>query len=94
MEYAKEVYTSFVNLEKTCDRIARDKLWAVLFEYDMKSQLLAAIELLYKDSEVCVRVNGIKTKSFCACVGLRQGFFFSSSVYYIHGQDRQRQFLQ
>ena len=29
-EYAKEVNACFVDFEKACDRIPRDKLWAVL----------------------------------------------------------------
>ena len=35
-EYAKDVYTNFVDLEKAYDRIAKDKLWAVLLEYDVR----------------------------------------------------------
>ena len=64
LEYAKELYTYFVDLEKAYDRVPRDKLWAVLLEYDIRGQLLVAIKLLYKQSEVCVCVNGMKTKPF------------------------------
>ena len=38
----------------------------------MRGQLLAAINL-YKQSEVCVCINGIKTIPFNVSVGLRQG---------------------
>ena len=31
-EYAKAVNACFVDLEKACDRIPRDKLWAVLLQ--------------------------------------------------------------
>ena len=62
-KYAKEVYTCFVDLEKAYDHVPRDKLWAVLL-------LLAAIKLLYKQSEVCVHVNGMKIKPFNVSVGL------------------------
>ena len=68
-EYAKEVYTCFVDLEKGYDHVPRDKLWTVLLEYDMRGQLLAAIKS-YKQSEVCVCVNGMKTKPFNVSVGL------------------------
>ena len=50
-EYAKEVCTCFVDLEKAYDRVPKDKLWAVLLEYDVRAQLLAVIKLLYKQSE-------------------------------------------
>ena len=59
-----------VDLEKAYDCIPRDKLWAVLLEYDVRGQLLAAIKPLYKQSEVCVHVNGMKTKPFNVSVGL------------------------
>ena len=67
-KYPKEVYTCFVNLAKAYDHVPRDNLWAVLLEYDVKDQLLAAIKLFYKHSEVCVRVNNMKTKPFNASV--------------------------
>ena len=69
-EYAKQVYTCLVDLEKLYDHVPRDKLWAVLLEYDVRYQLLAAIILLYKQSEVCVYVNGMKPKPFNVSVGL------------------------
>ena len=69
-KYAEEVYTCFVDFGKAYDSVPRDKLWAVLLENDVRGQLLAAIKSLYKQSEVCVRVNGIKTKPFSVSVGL------------------------
>ena len=67
------IYTCFVDREKAYDRVPKDKLWAVLLEYDVRGQLLAAIKLFYKQSEVCVCVNGMKPKPFNVSVGLRQG---------------------
>ena len=67
------MYKCFVDLEKAHDRVPRDKLWAVLLEYDVRSHLLAAIKWLYEQSEVCVYVNSMKTKPFRFSVGLRQG---------------------
>ena len=46
-EYVKEVNACFVNLEKACDRISRDKLWAVLLQYGNDGESLIAIKLLY-----------------------------------------------
>ena len=71
------MYTYFVDLEKAYDRVPRDKLWAVLLVYDMRGQLLAAIKSLYKQSEVHVRANGMKTKTCNVSVGLRQGCVLS-----------------
>ena len=59
---------------------------SVLLKYDVRGQLLAAIKLLYKQSEVCVRVNGMKSKPFSVSVGQRHGCVLSPlSVHYIHG---------
>ena len=74
-EYTKNLYTCFVV------HVPRDKLWAVLLEYDVRSQLLAAIKLLYKQSEVCVCVNGIKTKPFNVSVGLQQSCVLSPLLF-------------
>ena len=69
-EYAKEMYTCFEDLKKAYDCVPRDKLCAVLLEYDVGGQLLAAIKSLYKQSKVCVCVNSMKTKSFNVSAGL------------------------
>ena len=69
----KEVNACFVDLEKTYDRIPRDKLWAVLLHYGIYSQLLTSNKSLYMHSEVCVRVNSATTKLFKVSMGLRQG---------------------
>ena len=49
-EYAKEVNACFVDLEKTYDRIPRDKLWTVLLQYSIDGQLLTDIKSLYVHS--------------------------------------------
>ena len=71
------MHTCFVDLERANDCVPKDKLWAVLLEYDVRGQLLAAIKSLYKQSEVCVCVNGMKTKPFNVSAGLRQGCVLS-----------------
>ena len=90
----KEVYKCFVDFEKAYERVPNDKLWAIVLEYDVTGQLLAAIKSLYKQPEICVRVNGMKTKHFSVSVGLRQGCVLSPLWFIIHGQGIHRQFLQ
>ena len=83
-EYAKEVYTFFVDLEKAYDRVPRDKLWEVMLEYDVRGQLLAAIKSLYKKAEVCVCVNCMKIKPFSVSVGKQQGYVLSPLLFIIY----------
>ena len=73
LEYGKDLFPCFVDLEKSYDRVPRDKLWKVLQEYGVNSQLLRAIKSFYCKLEVCVRVNGKQSKTFYMGVGLRQG---------------------
>ena len=75
------MYTCFVDLGKAHDRVPRDKLWAVLLEYGVRGQLVAAMKLFYKQSEVCVRINAMKTKPFSVSVGLRQGVVLSPLLF-------------
>ena len=82
-EYGNEVNACFVDLKKACDRISRDKLWAVLLQYGVGGQLLTAIKSLYMHSEVCVSVNSATTKPFRVSVGLRQGCFLSPILFLI-----------
>ena len=78
------MYACFVDLEKAYNRVPRDELWGVLLEYDVRGQPLAAIKSLYERSDVCVRVNGMKTKPFSVSVGLRQGCVSSLLLFIIY----------
>ena len=93
-EYAKEVYTFFVDLEKAYDCAPRDKLWAVMLEYDVRGQPLAAIKSLYKQAEVCVYVNRMKIKPLVSMLGNNRAFLLFCSLYIWTRYSRQRQFFQ
>ena len=82
-EFAKPVYTAFIDLEKAYDRVPRDLLWSVLKEYGISGRLLAAIRSLYNDCKSHVRINGSKSDSFGVRVGLRQGCVLSPLLFII-----------
>ena len=73
-----------VDLEKSYDRVPRDKLWKVLREYGVNGQLLCAIKSFYCRPEVCVRVNGKQSKPFHVGVGLRQGYVLSPLLFIVY----------
>ena len=83
-EYAKDVFTYFVDLEMTYDRDSRDKLWRVLQEYSIDGYLLIAIKSLYCQREICVQLNDKQSKSFHVGVGLRQGCVLSPLLFIIY----------
>ena len=78
------MHTCFVDLERANDCVSKDKLWAVLLEYDVRGQQSAAIKSLYKQSEAYVRVNGMKAKPFNVSLGLRQGCVLSLLLFFIY----------
>jgi len=43
-EYAKDVYTCFIELENAYDQVLREKLWGVLQEYGIDGYLLLAVK--------------------------------------------------
>ena len=83
-EYGKDLFACFVDLEKAYDRVPRDKLWKVLQEYGVNSQLLRAIKSFYCRPEVSVRVNGKQSKPFHVGVGLRQGCVLSPLLFIVY----------
>ena len=82
-EFAKPVYTAFIDSEKTYDRVPRDLLWNVLKEYGISGRLLVGIRSLYNDCKSHVRINGSKSNSFRVRVGLRQECVLSPLVFII-----------
>jgi len=60
-EHANDICTCSVDLEKTYDKLQRDKLWEGLSEYGVDDRLLLGRLSLYSFSEVCVCVDYIAT---------------------------------
>ena len=83
-EYGKDLFTCFVDLEKSYDRFPRDKLWKVLREYGVDGQLLRAIKSFYCRPEVCVRVNGKQSKPFHVGIGILQGCVLSPLLFIVY----------
>jgi len=71
-EYAKDVYTCFVDLEKAYDRVTREKLSGVFRGNGVDDRLLLAIKSLYSSSEVFVLVGRVKPQPFTVGFVLRQ----------------------
>ena len=89
-EYCKDLFECFFNVEKSYDRVPRDKLRKVLREYGVDGQVLRAIKSFYCRPEDCVRVNGMYSKPFHVGVGLRQGCVLSPLLFitYMNGIDK------
>ena len=71
-EYAKDIYTCFVDLEEAYGRVTREKLGGVFRENGVDDRLLLAVKSLYPCSEVFVLVGRIKPEPFTVGFVLRQ----------------------
>ena len=83
-EKSWDLFACFDDLEKAYDRVPRDKLWEVLQEYGVSSQLLRATKSFNCPPEVCVRINGKQSKPFQVGVGLRQGCVLSPFLFIVY----------
>jgi len=50
----------------------QEKCWEVLLEYSVGGRLFLPVKSLYSCSDVCSRVDGVKSRPFSVDVGLRR----------------------
>ena len=68
----KDVFWTFMDLEKAYDTIDRHGMWQKLKVYGVGGKLLKAVQIFYIDSRACVRVRNDVSEWFPVNVGLRQ----------------------
>ena len=71
MRKKRRVCASFMDLEKTYDRVIRETLWLVLRMYDVGGKLLYGIKNVYVSSVACIRVKGCESECFMINSGVR-----------------------
>ena len=71
----------FVDLEKAFDRAPRETIWKILKERGMGTQLLRAIQSIYKKTRNYVRTNNLISEEFDTIEGLRQGGALSPALF-------------
>jgi len=71
--HAKDVHICFVDLEKSCDRVPREKRWRVLRECGVDGRLLLAVKSPYSCSKIRAIVGKVKSRPFTVRVELRHG---------------------
>ena len=83
----KDVYFTFLDLEKVHGRVDRDAVWNVLRLYGTGGRLLRGVRSLYVGSKTCVRVGKEVSEWFPVRVRLRQGCVMSLWLFnlYIDG---------
>lgn len=59
MRVGKKVYCASAVLEKTYDKVNRNKLWEVLKKHEVEEWVLNSIKAVYDGGKACVRVNDV-----------------------------------
>ena len=89
-ERKNKLYFGFMNLQPGYDRVNREGLWQVLVIYSVGDRLLNGIKSMYDDSEVCVRINGVKSDWFSITSEVRQGCVVSLVIQFVYGWGYER----
>ena len=72
-EGQRELHCTFMDLEKACDRVPREKLWYCMRKSGMAEKYMRLIQDMYEESEAMVKCAVGSTENFKVKVGLYQG---------------------
>jgi hypothetical protein len=78
------VFVAFTDLKKAYDKVDRQAMWEVLLMmHGVGGKMLGAIESMYEESMVCVRIDRGFWRKFRVDVWLRQGCVMSPGLFNI-----------
>jgi hypothetical protein len=70
-----------IDFEKAFDKVSRAVLWKRLEERGVSGPMLAALQKVYEDVRLVVRVNGATAEPFASKVGVKQGCPLSTELF-------------
>uniref|UniRef100_A0A672HUD6 Reverse transcriptase domain-containing protein n=1 Tax=Salarias fasciatus TaxID=181472 RepID=A0A672HUD6_SALFA len=70
-----------VDQEKAFDRVEHSFLWRVMESFGFSAGFIAKIQVLYRDIESVLKINGSLCAPFRVCRGVRQGCALSGMLY-------------
>ena len=80
----KNIFCSFIDLEKAYNTIDQHDIWEMLRVYGVRGKFLKAVQSFYVDSSSCVWVGMDLIKWFLTNLGLRQGCVMLNIYIYIY----------
>jgi hypothetical protein len=81
-EFNLPTFILVIDYEKAYDNLNREKLWQILKEEDMQSQLIRAMQSLYRNSNICIKyLNGQISEPIITNKGVRKGLGLSPSLF-------------
>lgn len=79
----EKLYAVHMDLENAYDKVDRQALWNVLKMYGVRGKLMEGIKVFYRETNVCVTVDGKLSDSFGFGVGVKQGCVMSLCLFNI-----------
>lgn len=83
LKHNREAFICFIDMEKAFDRVPRDKIWELLRKRGVSSELIKAIQSIYKCTKNYIRAGSKLSNEFETTQGLRQGGTLSPVLFII-----------
>ena len=80
----QEVHLLFIDLSKAYDNVPVSKLWEVLQNTNINHTLIQAIQEIYRDSKIKIKIGKKVSAGFTVSKGLRQGCCISPTLFKIY----------
>jgi hypothetical protein len=85
----QRLYVCYVDFKQAFDRVPRDLLWGKLRQAGIDGWALQAVQALYADVPMCVRMSAGYTRCFRSLMGVKQGCPLSPSLFGLYLDDFQ-----
>ena len=79
----KNLDFAFVDFQKAFDRVPRDVVWWALRKIAIEEWLVKIVQLMYRNTQSCVIVNGTFIVDFLVQVGLHRGTVLSPLLFFM-----------
>jgi hypothetical protein len=85
----QKLYVSYVDFKQAFDRVPRDKLWGKLQRVGIEGWALRAVQALYANVPMCVKLSDGYTRCFPSLMGVKQGCPLSPTLFGLYLDDFQ-----
>ena len=91
---SKDLWKTFVDLEKAFDRVPREVVWWALRYLGIDEWRVSVIKAVYEDASTKVRMNGRESRDFNVKVGVHQGSVLGPLLFIIVLEALSREFRE
>ncbi|CAF5042879.1 unnamed protein product, partial [Rotaria magnacalcarata] len=72
-EYDIPLFICFIDIQKAYDSVNRELLWKICRHYGLTDKIVKLLQLVYKDSNARIKINGDLSECFKMDTGVMQG---------------------